>query len=331
MQINKQEDGSVLVTAPVMIPGAKDCDYTRGEPPLTKEQIQEFAKSYEKYQFIDKEHELTRNGIKSGVPIESFILDRDTEFELLDGALKSYPAGTWMLTTKVTDNEAVRAAESGDFDGYSASIYPRERADQYLEALKSKGDCACKNFSTGSSLIKDVPNPVVLSVSLTKKPCLHDSKFCKLKDKVTTMTDENKSKLDEIKGILGIDTTEYATKSEMEAIQASINEIKTEFSEALKSMSEQFDATLKEALAPAFEAEKSEEEEKEEPEAEETEPSEEEKEEATEEKEEEEEEKKAEKGESKSGKIHDGGEAEKSATKSIYEFLGRNPNGTRKR
>ena len=44
MYINKLDDGTITVTAPVMIPGAKDCDYKNGEPPLTQEQIQQFAK-----------------------------------------------------------------------------------------------------------------------------------------------------------------------------------------------------------------------------------------------------------------------------------------------
>ena len=31
MHIQKLEDGSILLTAPVMIPGVPDCDYPRGE------------------------------------------------------------------------------------------------------------------------------------------------------------------------------------------------------------------------------------------------------------------------------------------------------------
>ena len=56
MKIIQNSDGTVDLTAPVMIPGAKDCDYKNGEPPLTTEQIRQFAKSYEQYKFIDHEH-----------------------------------------------------------------------------------------------------------------------------------------------------------------------------------------------------------------------------------------------------------------------------------
>ena len=44
MYIKQLEDGTIELTAPVMIPGAKDCDYNNGEPPLTKNQIAQFAK-----------------------------------------------------------------------------------------------------------------------------------------------------------------------------------------------------------------------------------------------------------------------------------------------
>ena len=84
MYIKQLDDGTVELTAPVMIPGAKDCDYSNGEPPLTKEQISQFAESYKKYQFIDHEHGLTRNGAKIGVPVNSFLLTSDTSFQTID-------------------------------------------------------------------------------------------------------------------------------------------------------------------------------------------------------------------------------------------------------
>ena len=73
--ITPEKDGSVILTAPVMVPGVPDCDFNRGEPPLTKKQIREFANSYEKYQFIDHEHQLEYTGQKTGTSLESFILN----------------------------------------------------------------------------------------------------------------------------------------------------------------------------------------------------------------------------------------------------------------
>ena len=42
MYIQKQSDGTIQLTAPVLIPEAHDCDYDNGETPLTKSQVQAF-------------------------------------------------------------------------------------------------------------------------------------------------------------------------------------------------------------------------------------------------------------------------------------------------
>ena len=346
MYINQLDDGTINLTAPVLIPYAKDCDYKNGETPLNPEQITAFKESYDKYGFVDHEHGLTRDGRKIGEPSESIILDQDTTFTLYDGTTKTYPGGTWMLTTHITDDEAISEAMKGYYTGYSPSILPRASADKYLAALKAgKQDCACKNqvSSMGNSLIKDVPDPVVLSVSLTRQPCLHESKFCEVENMEEEMS--LKSKILTAMG-MSEEAEVIALKSQVSTLEAKIDSMQTEFAEALKSMQEEFKQTLTEALKPVEEgvvAEKSEEaEEDAEPETteetEEVEVEEEVEEETTEEEpveevEEEpiEEEPIAEKGESKQEPVHDNIEAEKSVKTNIYEIMGRNPNGTAKR
>ena len=337
MQITKNTDGTITLTAPVMIPGAKDCDYHNGEPPLTTEQIQHFAESYKRYQFVDHEHGLTRDGRKIGVPVDSFLLTHDTTLTLMDGSLKSYPKGTWMVTSQLTDDAAIQTALSGGYTGYSASVFTRSRADEYLEALKADNSTplpkACKSTvsSMGKALIKDVRDPVVLSISLTKKPCLHESKFCTLDNESDMMTEEVKSMKSKILDAMGMSEQAEveALKSEVVSLQATIEEMKTEFAESLKSMQESFEETLKTALTPV--AEKSEEqEEKEEEAAEEVEEKAEEEIEDAEE-EAEAEEPAAEKGHSKAEPVHDNLQAEKTRRVNIYEEMGRNPDGTRKR
>ena len=333
MYINKLDDGTVELTAPVMIPGAKDCDYTNGEPPLTKEQIQRFAESYEKYQFIDHEHGLTRNGQKIGVPVNSFLLTNDTTFQTIDGS-KTYPSGTWMMTSQLTDEVAIKNAMDGGYTGYSVSVFNRERADKYLEALKHDESTpmptACKTINSGgTALIKDIQDPVVLSVSLVKSPCLHDSKFCELDGDI--MTDEVQSFKSKI--LKAMDLTEVAEvealKSEVVSLESKIDEMQKDFTEALKSMQEEFNKTLTDALT-SVSAEKSEEE-TEEGEPVEEEPVETEEVETEEEVEESAEEEVAEKGESKAEPVHDNLTAEKSKPVNVYEIMGRNPDGTAKR
>lgn len=334
-------DGTILLTAPVMIPGAHDCDWKNGEPPLTSEQIREFAKSYEKYQFIDHEHGLTRDGNKVGVPVDSFLLTEDTTMTLLDGSMKSYPRGSWFVTSHITQPEAIETALGGGYTGYSASVFTKSRADEYLAALKSEPDtpmpCSCKDVSSsGNSLIKDVPDPVVLSVSLVKSPCLHDSRFCEV-NKGEIMEEDVKSLKSKVLSAMGMteEAEVVALKSEVSELKETIATMQTDFQTALKSMQEEFTKTLTEALTPveeeepaeaeAEEAEASAEKSKEEPVKEEVVETEEE-----EEVEEATEEPVAEKGESKAEPVHDNLSAEKSKPVNIYEIMGRNADGTRK-
>ena len=339
--IKHNDDGSIYLTAPVLIPYAKDCDYENGETPLNPTQILAFKNSYDKYGFVDHEHGLTRDGRKIGTPHKSIILDHDTTFTTFDGTETMYPSGTWLLTTHITDDEAISEAMKGYYTGYSPSILPRESADKYLAALKAgkEDECACKNqiSSMGNSLIKDVPDPVVLSVSLTKQPCLHESKFCELSDNM----EEELSLKSKILNAMGMseEAEVIALKSQVSDLEAKIEEMKTEFAESLKSMQEEFKQTLTEALTPveevevvaekAEEAEPTEEEVAEEAEVEE-EVAEKAEEETVEEVVEEEEEEVAEKGESKAEPVHDNIEAQKAKPVNIYTALNRNPDGTRK-
>ena len=335
--ITMNSDGTVNLTAPVMIPGAKDCDWINGEPPLTVEQIREFAKSYEKYQFIDHEHGLTRDGTKIGVPVDSFLLTEDTTMTTLNGSMKSYPRGSWFVTSQLTDPSAISLALNGGYTGYSASVFTKSRANEYLSALKSDSSaplpCSCKDVSSsGNSLIKDVPDPVVLSVSLVKSPCLHDSEFCEV-NKGEIMEEDVKSLKSKVLSAMGMseEAEVVALKSEVSELKETIATMQTDFQTALKSMQEEFTKTLTEALTPVDEtAMKSEE--AEEPVEEPVEVEEETTEEPVEEVEEatEEEEPVAEKGESKAEPVHDNLQAEKAKKINIYEFMGRNSDGTRK-
>ena len=331
--INQLEDGSILLTAPVLIPGARDCDYAKGEIPLTTEQVKAFKESYDNYGFVDHEHGLTKDGRKIGEPHNSIILDHDTTFTLYDGTEKTYPLGTWLLTTHLTDDEAISEAMKGYYTGYSPSILPKASADKYLAALKAGKECACKNMvnSSGNALIKDVPDGVVLSVSLTRQPCLHESKFCEIDNMEEELS--LKSKI--------LDAMGMSEAAEVEALKSEVVDLKSaidEMREALKSMQEEFKQTLTEALTPVEQdvvevAEKAEEEaeptEEEDVEEEVEEEDVAEKTEATEEEEPVEEEVAA-KAESKAAPVHDNLQAEKAKPRSIYAVLGRNPDGTRR-
>lgn len=340
--IKTLNDGTILLTAPVMIPGAKDCDYENGEEPLTRQQIREFAKSYEKYQFIDHEHGLTKDGTKIGEPVNSFLLTEDTTMTTMDGSMKSYPRGSWFVTSHITHPRAVELALGGGYTGYSASVFTRSRADEYLEALKSEPGtpmpCSCKDVSSsGNSLIRDVPDPVVLSVSLVKSPCLHDSQFCEVnKGEKMENQEDVKSLKSKVLSAMGMseEAEVVALKSEVSELKETIATMQTDFQTALKSMQEEFTKTLTEALHPveseALKAKDDEDEDEEDKAQEEDGTADEVAEEETEEEDEETEEPVSEKGESKAEPVHDNLQAEKAKKINIYEIMGRNADGTRK-
>ena len=334
MYINQLNDGTIELTAPVMIPNAKDCDYHNGEIPFNTTQIQAFKESYDKYGFVDHEHGLTKNGRKIGEPSTSKILDQDTTFTLYDGTQQTYPMGTWLLTTHITDPTAISEAMKGYYTGYSPSVLPRASADKYLAALKAGTECACKNnvSSMGNSLIKDVPDPVVLSVSLTKQPCLHESKFCE----VDNMENEEMSLKSKILTAMGMseEAEVIALKSEVADLKSEIEAMKSEFKDTLTTMQDEFKQTLTEALKTVDEVAEEAETEPTEDEVDVEVEEEVEADKATEEvettEEPVEEDVVAEKGESKAEPVHDNITAEKSKPTNIYAIMGRNPDGTRK-
>lgn len=240
-----------------MIPGVPDCDYGRGEPPLSVEQIRYFEKTYHDYHLSDEEHKFEFTGQTIGKPVESFILETDTDFTLLDGSHKSYPSGTWMLSTRITDPNAVQTALDGGYAGYSPTVKNRNVADRLISALKSEMITysefisACKSYSQ-SGLIKDVIDPVVLSVTLTKRPCQHHSKFCKHNILGEKMSDDTKKMRARVLNALGMseEAEVSALKSQVDELDDKIDNLEEKFESSLKSMEESFTKTLNEALKP---------------------------------------------------------------------------------
>lgn len=345
--VKQQPDGSVILTAPVMIPGVPDCDFSRGEPPLTVEQINYFEKTYHDYRLNDDEHKFQFTGETIGNPVESFLLDEDTNFTLLNGSQKSYPSGTWMLSSRITDPEAVQTALNGGYTGYSPTVKNREVADRLISALKSETITysefmgACKSHSM-EGLIKDVVDPVVLSVSLTKKPCQHHSKFCKHNISGDNMSEDSKIKTKVLAALGMTEEAEVsALKSQVDDLEDTMDEkfeaLEGKFDSSLKSMQDSFEETLTKALKEVGSSKsKNEEEEEEEEEEGETTPSNEGGEKPPEEEEEEDEEeeskppKKKSNGASKSRPLHNNNDPQEKEDSNTYKAMGRRPDGTAK-
>lgn len=222
-----------------MIPGARDCDYWRGEDPFTVDQVKAFKEAYDDYGFIDKHHAV--QGIQTahkhnliGSALKSFLLDEPTSYTWLDGSIHTYPAGTWMLTSEITDPVAIKQAQDGLITGYSPSIFTRETAEKLRAALKE----ASLKASAGN-LIKNINDPVPVLVSLVRKPCQHGNKFCESKNGENMSEDKAQNKLNKIRGILGLEETkDYATKEDLDEIKESVSGVfkSDEFKEFLGGM-----------------------------------------------------------------------------------------------
>lgn len=237
-----KSDDQFLFTAPVMIPEKPDCDYHRGEKPFTAEEIRFFKESFQDYQIIDKNHQVFKdleNAETIGDPVDSFILNEETTYKLVNGGTETYPAGTWMLTSNVTDPTSQQEIDDGILTGYSLSVNREDIGQLIKKYMATK--------ASGGQLIHDIPNPNAITVSIVKKPCQDGSKQCKLNGS-DVMSDDKKT-LDKIRDILGGDKPEYATKSDLDALA---EQIKEEHEGAMKSLSEEMAVAMGTAIKEAF-------------------------------------------------------------------------------
>lgn len=96
-----------IVTAPVLIPDRPD----RHGDEVSAENIEEVAQDFlANYQNVDVMHTLEN----VGVPVESWVTRSALDF---DG--KEVPAGSWMLSVKVNNDEVWQAVKSGELTGFS--------------------------------------------------------------------------------------------------------------------------------------------------------------------------------------------------------------------
>ncbi|WP_413824145.1 XkdF-like putative serine protease domain-containing protein [Methanobrevibacter sp. UBA337] len=184
IQIVEKSNNTVTITAPVLVPGEKDCDYKNGETPLTPEKVQQIATSFKNYGIIDKNHSYLKDFKKVGEPVESKISTAPMTLKNLNGEEREYPPGTWILTAKITDPVTVTEVKNRKFTGFSVTALNKSEA----EKIKT----VTKNASMKSrTLIKDLDNPVGFTVSLVVAPCQRGAKFCSIKQKENnTMSEE---------------------------------------------------------------------------------------------------------------------------------------------
>ena len=220
-----------------------DCDYGRGEEPLSEEKIKHLAHTFLKYGVIEKRHESLQTHQKVGHVVESYLLPAPASIKGIDGKTRQYPKGTWIVTAEITDEQTIAETQKGVFTGFSATTILKEVAD---------------NVSFKSSqglLIKDIPNPVGFAVSLVEKPCVHSAKFCKLKhsqNEESNMNEEDKQFLNKLKDIFSFksDDSRAITREELDETLASFkSDLKSEIIAGVTQGVAHISEAVKEALA----------------------------------------------------------------------------------
>jgi len=102
-----------IVYAPALIPDKADGN----KEAIPKWEIKKAAVKYmEEYRKVDNEHSFMDG---DGIPIFSWILQKDETFTKLDGTEKFLPEGTWMMGIKITNDNTWEQIKSGDRTGFS--------------------------------------------------------------------------------------------------------------------------------------------------------------------------------------------------------------------
>lgn len=187
-----------LITGPVLIPDYRDCQAPVGEKPLSPEEIRDLMMTFYEHRIFDVEHRAFKEG------------DFNSVGELVESwqtrePCRGYPAGTWIVTAKITDDEVWGRIQDGELTGFSISAIPSNAAEKLL-AKDQMGDGALEFQNTPLSRLED---PVICTISLTDKPCVFDAKILSMKEDDMMEKDE-KGVLRKIYDVL----TEYFTMKE---------------------------------------------------------------------------------------------------------------------
>ena len=248
--VTKSRD-SLLITAPVLVPGERDCEFIYGEEPLTEGQIRHIAHEYlANYSLVDKNHEFFETREVIGVPVESYITTEPVSLKGLDGTVNEYPKGTWIATTRITDEEEMEKALNGEYTGYSITTVSKKFADKQIQLPRRV-------------LMKDIKDPVGFTISLVRKPCVRGAKFCSMKEDIENgdVVSENiDEKLEEetkgfVQSIKGIFNKEDDKKDEDEEIEIDVKAIVDEVTKDFVNTDdfETFKKELEKELSEKFE------------------------------------------------------------------------------
>ena len=186
------------VTGPILLPNTPDCDYPNGEELLSPEKIEYLKESFKQYGIIDYQHQFTKKDkpyfmTNVGEPVRLFMCNSAVKFEDVTGEIITVPENTLWLTTDVNNEQVEKEVNDLELVAYSVSISEKDDADYTMsiyEKLSTKNankeeidftrlDRINENLTQKRTLIRDIEDPVMLTTSLVKFPCVNKAKFCK--------------------------------------------------------------------------------------------------------------------------------------------------------
>lgn len=236
-----------IAWAAVLVPGEEDSD---GDV-VSKEKIEEVAHSWlSQYGNVDLQH--TLNNVAT--PVESYITHEDREV-VVKGSPVVLPAGTWILASRIDDNDTWDKVVSGDLSGYS--IMGVKKSLVATEEVNKSMNAALKRTT-----LKDFGDDWVAPfVSVVHEPAVPKAKFFALKEKErpteTTQTEKPSgffSRLLKSKTMKDEDMNEEQVKRMIDQSREADQEVIKGLQQQAATLLDEV-ATLKQSTTPATEPE----------------------------------------------------------------------------
>jgi len=183
--VNKN-DAKREVTGPVELPGCPDCDHKRGEKIRSVEEVAGFCNAFDNFKMADEMHLYGATGKLVGKVIDHWTLDTEESYTNIVGETVILPKGTWMATTKITDDATWKKVEDGTYKGYSGTYLSKKDADELyktITASKCESDFGSAILASANKrvLIKDLDDPTPVTISIVDNPCVPNAIFTSVK------------------------------------------------------------------------------------------------------------------------------------------------------
>ena len=268
------------VIGPILVPNTPDCDYNDGEELLSYEKIEALRKSFKNYNIIDYQHQFTDEKQayfmqNIGTPVRLFYNDEPMSFTDVTGATINLPSKTLWLESSISDSRVIQEIEDKEIVAYSVTVAEKEDAEQVMniyQQLSTKN--ANKNeidttqikavherISSKRTLIKDIKDPVLLTTSVVKFPCVNKAKFCintlqpvksdkMTKEETNIKNQANKTFIEELQATVNkyLKNNKETKDFKVEDVYKELEAVKTENKEMLEQFKQEILESIKATL-----------------------------------------------------------------------------------